>query len=139
MALKVIKASGGKSADFDPKAEAVRLYEDGKSLNAVAALLAVSNNTVRKWLMKADIQRRSIAASGSLAKAPDPLDVERAVKAYRAGRPARAVAAMAGVSKATVQRWLAAAGVQPRPEIGVSKATVNRWLHSNTPETSADA
>lgn len=167
MALKVFKASGGKSADFDPKAEAVRLYKVGESTNAIAATLAVSNNTVCKWLIKAGVQRRSIAESGSLAKAPDPLDVERAVKLYSAGRPAKSVAEMMGVSKATVQRWLDAAGIQPRPrsappsrakladvkrlsasglasqaialKIGVSKATVTRWLRGNTPETPANA
>jgi transposase-like protein len=128
MALKVLKASGSKSADFDPKAEAVRLYRDGKPAADIANALRVKPVTLYKWLRDAGLAWRQKDRFKDLA--------ETWKAEYLAGSSPKAIADKHGVNAKSITNALVRQGVVlrgPSEAHGVRPTWVGEWksAHEN--------
>ena len=87
--------------------EVGRLYTNGMSLRAVAALVVESQETVRAWLNEQGIEVR-----GRGRKSPELRSA--AVNLYQSGIPARAVAQLLQVAPSSVLGWSRQRGVPIR-------------------------
>lgn len=145
MAFKKIKADGGKSADFDPKAEAVRLYREGLSARAVAERLSLDPTVVKVAVRKAGVVRSRSAAAALPANI-----TERALRAFDSNVKLAQIAKDLGVAEETVRRVVKRAGRTPRrqqPRTSVSRDTpaelvylaVKRYLSGESSNSVAEA
>ncbi|MEN6516625.1 MAG: hypothetical protein ABFC38_00350 [Methanospirillum sp.] len=92
-------------------AEVIAAYEAGRGLNAVASGIGVSGALLREYLVD-----HGVAIRTRLGRAWDLLEprAPELIAAYEAGATLEALAAGAGVSEATVGRFITAQGVTIR-------------------------
>lgn len=92
---------------------ALAAYQVGLTLDEVASEYGISHETIRLWLISANIPRRP-------AYRPSRVNVTAeakvaAIDAYQEGHTLHQVAAQTGVDFMTVRKWLVAANVPRRP------------------------
>jgi transposase-like protein len=122
VAFKKVKADLRKAqgADVDPKAEAVRLYQEGRSTTEIGQQLNVGGTTVWKWLHGRGVKRRTRSEAIALSKAPSKEILAKARAAYSAGATMDTIAHLLEIDAATVRRYLKRQGVQVKSAVEVN-------------------
>ena len=85
------------------KAEALRLYREGASCQAVAKKMVIPQSTIRWWVGKAGLMRPKFSYTDA--------QKAEALRLYRRGYSCRAAAQETGVGFRVVAKWARAAGI----------------------------
>lgn len=109
-------APSGRQPNPVDATDAIRRYQDGEGLHALAADLHIGANTLRQLLRDHDIRIRSrgevITPRDSHAR---PLDIDRCLELYAAGHTSTQIARELQVKTTRVQNALRAAGALRPP------------------------
>lgn len=112
MAFKKVKAKLPRGPDFDAKAEAVRMYQEGKSCPEIARAFNVSRCIARTWIETSGIKVRSNQEQARLNAGFTEEVKTKLQTLVDSGLPTVAIAARLGVDRRQVVSWYKYAGIE---------------------------
>jgi transposase len=93
---------------------AIELYEAGWSMSRVEKMMGVNRNTLRGWLLKAGIDRRSSTSYRGQWSRRSPEFIERVIALYEEGLTTGEIGKIVGRHQTSISKLLRDSGIRVR-------------------------